>query len=368
MRKGIVGAAILLLVAERVTLLIVALDQQRTSYDVNRYFQIVDGGVPYRDQAVEYPPIAVGLLEFLHVIGPGRQAFGIAVVVCMAAAEALLCLLMWRVFGGRIGVAFLILSSPLYYLLLTRIDIISAALAALYVALALRARSFSAGVAWAGAVGAKLWAFPLGAYMITIRSEPSARRRALLGSVTSVVVVGGSWLALGGFGGIRDVLTSRGAHGWQIESVGGSLLRALGAGPVYGEGGSNRIGQVPPGLGLTMTLVGGVAAISVCWWAGRRGLPGTGWVSAVMCLLATSTLLSPQFVTWAVPGAALAIRESRRWVVAAVAVTIVLTLGESAYYRGVLDGAPLAQALLVMRNAAVVGTVVVGIRSLARRT
>jgi hypothetical protein len=366
-RKGIAGATIVLLVAGRVWLLLFALDNQHSTGDINRYFQIVTGGMPYRDQAVEYPPVTVGVLEMLHLAVPGRQAFGIALVVGMAAIEALVCVLMWRAFGVAAGLAFLILDSPLYYLLLTRIDAISVALAALYVALALRARTLPAALAWAAAVGAKLWPFPLGAYLFTSSRQPAARRRALLGAAVAAAVLAGVWLAVGRFEGMRQVITFRGSRGWQIESIGGSVLHVVGAGPVYGEGGSSRISHVPPGLGLGMALVGAVAAIAVCWWAGRQGRPGTGWVTAVMCLLATSTLLSPQFLLWAVPGGALAVRERRPWLVACLAFTVLLTLGESTFETGVINGEPFPQALLLMRNIALLGTLAVGVLSLSSR-
>lgn len=367
MRRVIVGATACLLIVGRLGLVLFALAQQASTDDINRYFHIVTGGVPYRDQAVEYPPVTVGALELIHLAFPGRLTFGVALVLGMALIEALLCVLMWRAFGGGVGIAFLVLDTPLYFLVLTRIDVIAVALTALYVALVLRARTFSAALAWVAAVGAKLWPFPLGSYLFTNSRAPAARRRALVGAATSALVLVGVWLAVGRFEGVRQVLTFRGSHGWQIESLGGSILHALGAGPVYSEGGAMRIGAVPPGLSVAMGLAGAVAAVAACLWAGRQGRPGTGWVTAVMCLLATSTLLSPQFLIWVAPGAAVATRERRPWFIAGVALTLVLTLGVSTYERDLIAGAPFLEALLLMRNVAILCVLAAGLRSLAQR-
>jgi hypothetical protein len=124
---------------------------------------------------------------------------------------------------------------------------------------------------------------------------------------------------------------------------------------------------VPTGLGVALIGLGGLAAAAVCIEAGRRRLFGTGWVTAVMFLLATSTLLSPQFVTWGVPGAALAVREKRWALVVAFTVVVVLTLLETRAYTSIIRGDALGQALLLTRNAAIVVTLVIGLRSLAQR-
>jgi hypothetical protein len=357
-------ALTLVAVVFRLGLVFIFLDRQTTSYDINRYFNIVNDGIPYRGQAVEFPPLTVGVLELIHVFGHDRYAFGVGVVVCMAVIEALVCVVMWRSFGRKVGLAFLILDTPLYFLLLTRVDIVSVALAAACVALALRSRQVSGALMWVAAVAAKLWPFPLGVYLLTSTRQGSTRQRAIAAALAGGAILGGAWLAIGGVDGVSQVLTFRGSRGWQVESFGGSLVHLFGGGGVYFEQGSNRIGQVPPGLGLAMQTVGFLAAIAVCAWAGRQGRPGVGWVTMVMCLLASTTLLSPQYLIWAVPGAALAVRESRPWLVAWFTVTIGLTVLESRAYGGVLNGAFLGQALLLLRNLTLLGTLAVGIRSL----
>jgi hypothetical protein len=359
--------AVLVGVVLRLGLIATTLDRQSGSYDINRYFNIARDGIPYRDQEVEYPPLTVGVLEFLHLFARDRASFGVAIIVCMVVVEALVCVLMWRAFGNKVGIAFLILDTPLYYLLLTRVDIISVALAAAFIALALRGKQFSSGLAWIGAVAAKIWPFPLGFFLLTKFRPWKELRRALLGAAVGAVIVGAAWLAIDGLDGVRQVITFRGSQGWQIESYGGTLVHLFGTGSVYFEQGSNRIGQVPPGVGLLMQVVGTGAAIAVCIWAGRQNRYGVGWVTAVMCLLVGATLLSPQFLIWAVPGTALAVRESRPWpVVAGFTVTLVLTLGESRIYGQVIDGSALGYTLLIARNLALLATLGLGIWTLRR--
>jgi hypothetical protein len=361
-------AATLIFIGIRVALVFFYIDRQSTPIDgdINRYFDITKDGVPYRDQAVEYPPVTVGVLVLIHLFARDRHAFGIGVVLTMALIEALVCLLMWRSFGNRVGLTFLILDAPLYYLLLTRVDIISVALAALFVGLLLGRRQVGAGVAWVAAVGAKLWPLPLGVYLLTGSRSARERRRALLGAAAGAAVLAGVWLAIGGIDGVRQVVTFRGSQGWHIESIVGNVVRIAGGGAMNLEEGAYRIGHVPSGLGVVMLLVGTAAAIAVCAWAGRQNRPGVGWVTAVMCLLVTATLASPQFVIWAIPGAALAMRESRPWLVGTFAVTLGVTYLESRFYGAVIDGSLVGNGLVLARNIGLVLTLLAGVEALRR--
>ncbi|MBV8196164.1 MAG: hypothetical protein JOY80_11635, partial [Candidatus Dormibacteraeota bacterium] len=83
------------------------------------------------------------------------------------------------------------------------------------------------------------------------------------------------------------------------------------------------------------------------------GRPGTGWLAAVLCLLVTSPLLSPQFFVWAAPAAALALFESRASAVAAVAfaVACAMTTAEYNFFTPLYAGVAAAQALVILRNA-----------------
>src|ERR1700730_7846469 len=349
----------------RLGILAVSVAHQAGYGDIQRDFAIVSGGVPYRDHAVEYPPVTVGLLELVHAVAHSRHAFGVGLVLTLGAIEAGLCVLMWRAFGRVVGLAFLVLDTPLYYLAVTRVDVLSVALAALSLALMLGRKPVGAGVAWAAAVGAKLWPLPLGLLAVAVPGR--SRWRALVGAAVTAAVVAGAWLAVDGIDGVRQVLTLRGAQGWQIESLIGSVIHVVGAGPDFFQQGSERIGRVPTGLGVALIGLGGLAATAVCFKAGRRGLFGTGWVTAVMFLLATSILLSPQFMIWAVPGAALAVREKRLALVSAFTVVVLLTLLETRAYTSIIRGDALGQALLLTRNAAIVVTLVIGVRGLAQR-
>ena len=97
------------------------------------------------------PTVTVGVLELVHAIAHSRHAFGVAVVLTLGAIEAGLCVLMWRAFGRMAGLAFLVLDTPLYYLAVTRVDVVSVALATLSLALVVGRRPVGAGVAWVAA-------------------------------------------------------------------------------------------------------------------------------------------------------------------------------------------------------------------------
>ena len=360
------GAVVLALV--RVALVVVYVARQSTTIDgdINRYFAITHDGVPYRDQAVEYPPITVGVLEVIGLVARTRTSFGIGLVIVMALIEMAVCVLMFRGFGRTVGLTFLYLDTPLYYLLITRVDIISVALAAAFIVLLVRGRSLSSGLAWAAAVAAKLWPLPLGVYLVNTALGIRSRARALVAAAGGLLAIGGAWLAVGGVDGVRQVLTFRSSQGWHIESIGGNLVRIFMGGQAYDEANAYRIGRIPNGLGTALLTVGTLAAIAVCIQAMRQRRLGTGWVTAVLCLLATATLFSPQYVIWAIPGAALAIRESRPWLVVSFAITLALTFVESRFYGKVIDGTAAGNGLVLVRNLALVVTLAIGAIALWR--
>src|ERR1700694_3265551 len=197
----------------RLGILAVSVAHQAGYGDIQRDFAIVAGGAPSRAQPVEYPPVTVGLLELVHAIAHSRHAFGVGLVLALGTIEAGVCVLMWRAFGRVAGLAFLVLDTPLYYLAVTRVDVLSVALAALSLALILGRRAVGAG-----------------------------------GAATGAVVAAG-WLAVDGIDGVRQVLTLRGAQGWQIESLVGSVIHVVGAGPGFFQQGSGRMRRGAPRLG-----------------------------------------------------------------------------------------------------------------------
>ena len=353
------GDAILLTAAVafvliRVALTIDGLIEQSSSGDLGRYYEIVTGGIAYRDQQVEYPPFAVLVLQAIYTVTRSREAFGLVIVATMAAIDAGLCVLMWRCFGRRVGIVFLAVDTLVFEMLLTRIDVIPAALTAAFVALLtrVRPRPVPAALAWIGAVGVKLWPLPLGVFLLD-----ALRGRGRVAGLIAAAAGGGAlvagWFAVGGLAGFRDVLTYRGATGWQMESVVGAAVRLASGATVVSIQGADRLGTATPLVTVSLLVAGTAGSLLAAHAAARRGLLGTGWLAAVLMLLVTSTLLSPQFLVWTVPAVAIAFWESVAAALAAstVAFACVLTLVEYDFYKPLRAGSVALEATVVARNA-----------------
>ncbi len=230
-----------------------------------------------------------------------------------------------------------------------RLDLVAVALAVWGIVLSRREQR-PGGIALGAAVLTRLWPvvlLPLVA--IERRTRPI---RALI--VTVVVGVAG-WLAVGGPGAIREVLTFRGARGWEVESTVGVVVWTL-TGERRFEQGAFRAGVVPgwARLLLLAALIGGLAAL---WWRVRSypgELAGAPALVSVAILLVLSPLLSPGYVIWLLPWGALAAMQDRRWLWLAAA-PLVITGGIMAvWYLDLTEGRPgWSQAALMLRNLAI---------------
>jgi hypothetical protein len=164
----------------------------------------------------------------------------------------------------------------------------------------------------------------------------------------------------------------------QIESAPASGLLALdaiglGAADVVHSHGSD--GLLHPfdaalsGL-FAALLIGGLALCTAGAAAPRAGPPGPrplvlGSLAAVAVFAALGKVLSPQFLIWLAPLAALALAWRMRALAAAAAAAIVLTLVEfPAHYADVVAREPLALWLVAVRNALLLGVIVLALRAL----
>jgi len=164
-----------------------------------------------------------------------------------------------------------------------------------------------------------------------------------------------------------QVATFRGSHGWQIESIVGSLLLALSAHPVVYEGGANRIGTVTnwarvwlvAGFSSMLGVTTSFAAVN------RPRRDGLLALTAVALLLVFSPILSWQYVGWLLPWAAIALAD-REW--AAGALTVVVAILSAML---IFQGIPLtmrsefAEDLLLVRNALLIALAGFGVWRLA---
>ena len=288
-----------------------------TTY-VSRFTEIAAAeGRPYRDFPVEYPPVSLAAIEV--VAGTNANETGAHLVwfifLCDLATVAALA----YGWGQRTAVAYLFLTAPLLGFLYTTIDLISIALAVWAIALVVRGRDRLGGVALAAAILAKVWPLVLLPVMVLER-----KRRALVWSVATLSLGTFAWVWWGGASGPLQVATQRHSPGWEYESLVGSVLWALGRTFVTIND-SSRLGFAP-GWAKAVLLGAAVAGIAAVWYRASRREPrelGFPMVAAVSILMLSAPLLSPPYMIWLAPWAAIAWMERTgyvRWLLAALMV------------------------------------------------
>jgi len=305
-------------------------------------------GRAYRDFPVEYPPVSLGAIEL--VAGTNANETGANLIWLMVLFDLVTAVALGIGWGRRAAVFYLLLTVPLLAFLYTTIDLISVALAVSAVALVVRGRERLGGVALAAAVLAKVWPVALVPMMVVQR-----KRRALAWSVAALTLGTLVWVWWGGPSGLLQVATQRHTPGWEFESLVGSLLWALGRGGLVSISDSTRVVGVAPWWAKALLLGAAVAGIAAVWHrASRREPPELGLpaVAAVSILLLAAPLLSPPYMIWLAPWAAIACTERTgyiRWLLAALMLVGGLTFVAFSAFPDV----PLwsAKALLLLRNA-----------------
>jgi hypothetical protein len=367
-RRAVLVAIVLTLLAFRGIVLVEAVAGNGQSIDISRFFQIAHSqGRPYVDYAVEYPPVLIALVKFVALIAPDRAAFGGLIVLMAMLAELSTIALVWRVWGREAAVFALLVNSALIGLFIVRLDLVATAFATGAVAAGLRGKPRTAALLITTAVGLKLWPLPIAALLATV--IPADQRRRYIASLgIGMSALAAVWLGLGGLSALSQVVTLRGAQGWEIESVVGSLVRLVTREAAVHQEGALRFGHVPALVAPALLLVAGL----VCVWAIRRVRTpdniGSAWVVTTTALIAASTLFSPQFVAWLVPGAAIAWKSGQRSVGMAVAAVCVLTLLEDAFYPEVVGLVPGAILILLLRNFALIFVGALALRQLEKRS
>jgi hypothetical protein len=317
-----------------------------TTY-VSRFTEIAAAeGRPYRDFPVEYPPVSLAAIEV--AAGTNGNETGANLVWLTFLCDLVTVAALGFGWGRRTAVAYLLLSAPLLGFLYTTIDLISVALAVGAVALVVRGRERLGGVALAAAVLAKVWPLVLLPVMILQR-----RFRALAWSVAALTLGTFVWVWWGGPSGPVQVATQRHTQGWEYESAVGSVLWALGRDFVTINN-SSRLG-VAPGWAKALLFGAAVAGIAAVWYRASRREPrelGLPAVAAVSILLLSAPLLSPPYMIWLAPWAAIACTERTgyvRWLMAALMLVGGLMLVASSSVPDV----PLrwVKAILLLRNA-----------------
>jgi hypothetical protein len=327
--------------------------------DTARYREIVrHPGTPYRDFDVEYPP---GALAVFRAAGPRTyDGFRHRLFALQVVCQALIVFLLFRFWSGRTGWSYLLLSAPMLFVVYSGFDLVSVALAVGAATLLKERHPVAGGTGFVAGAFTKLWPVVLLPSLLIAR-----RARAFTTAIVTGVVGLGAWIAWGGPGGVGQVVSYRGAHGWEFESVPGSLLRLLTRAPLRFEAGSWRVGAPPRALSVVFALVL-LGVVSGIWWlaAQRPALPGVAETGAIAAVLVCGTLLSPQFAIWVMPFAAIAAaggaRGIERW---ALAVGL-LTLLDRIVFDPAHPALVRTELVVLGRNVVLVGLLVAAIREL----
>lgn len=338
--------------------------------------EMADGGVPYRDFAFEYPPLAAGLLLFARALPVSYAAAFHVLMLAALCATVLATVATARALGfgpGRqaaAGTVVALIPLLLGDFVATRFDLAVAALLAwtLWAAVTERFR-----LAWgllAGAVALKLAPVILVPLLVLWHRRQAGFRPALGGAGTAAAGVAAVFVPFVALSpsGVWDLFDYHLSRPLQIESLGASYL--LGLHELAGVdlmvetsfGSQNLAGTGPQVVAALTTAVAVAAIVAICVTVvlGLRrkeppadaGLLVAGFAATLAAAVAAGKVLSPQFVVWLVPATLLVAGRYGR---AAVVVTAAVFVTTQAYFPVhywdlvALDTAPIVT--LIVRNA-----------------
>jgi hypothetical protein len=360
---------------------------------------VVDGELPYRDVAFEYPPLAAPAIALPGLFGTGEEAFRWAFALwtlAAAAAVVLLCGALARATGGDARRA--MLAAALMPLLLgamvrTHFDLFPVALLLAGLFLLCRDRP-RAGLAVLG-LGAMTKAFPLVAVPVALvwlvaRGRRGEAWQGALACTAVIAVVAGVAVAASP-GGAADAVRYHLDRPVQIESSPALVLLGLdaaGAGEARSVSSYRSDGLLHPASDAVTSVFAGlfVAFLGLlCVGVGRArrtGGEGSGSrvvdpdkqrfviasLSACVAFALFGKVLSPQFLIWLIPLGALAFAWRLHALAATAAVAAVLTQIEfPAHYFDVVGREPLAIALVAVRNLVLLAVLLLSVRALQLR-
>ena len=339
--------------------------------DAGRYHEIAGSdGTPYRDFDVEYPPAALALIEVTN--GTDRAGTIERLVASQLVLDlAVAALLVWA-WDRRTAVTYLILATPLlaFPFLYMRIDLLSVFLALLGLALVRKGWDKAGGASLAVAAYAKVWPIVVMPVLVIERKV-----KAGAAWVVSMAVCGVAWLVWGGWSGPSEVLTFRGAKGWQVESIIGLFFHVADPTGSHPEAGAWRTAAEMPGWGRPLlTALSGLTVLLAWWLAARRRRAGDDdsvvyGLAPLVCvigMLVFAPILSPQYVLWFLPFAAIVAARGNRLMGGLTLAVAALSAWSFAVIKAELHGQWYAVYPLFLRNGLLVAMLVVGLVQLTR--
>ncbi len=395
MRRAALPALVLLVAGWALTLWVAPWSDERVNdLFVYRTFAepVLAGGLPYRDVAFEYPPIAVPAIALPGIAGTGAEAFRWAFALWTlgaAVAVVFLCGALARATGGDARRAMLAAAlTPLLCgaLLRTHFDLFPVALLLAGLLLLCRGRP-RAGLAVLG-LGAMTKLFPLVAVPVALawlvaRGRRREAWRGALACAAAIAVVAGAAFEASPDGAL-DAVRYHLDRPVQIESSPALVLLGLdaaGAGEAKSVSSHRSDGVVHPAgdavTSLFMTALVALVALLCAGAAGRRGAERAlgGRRELVIASLAAcigfallGKVLSPQYVIWVLPLGALAFAWRLHALAAVVLLAALLTQIEfPAHYFDVVAREPPAIGLVALRNLALAAVIALSVRELQPR-
>jgi Glycosyltransferase family 87 len=373
--------------------------------------KMLDGAVPYRDFAMEYPPGAAVMFALpatravaggstdnvswtpLNVAGRRYYRGFESLVVLLMGAIVVLTALTLRAMARPNRTVLLSLavvaSSPLLIgqVLTERFDVWPAALTSAALAASIRGRYRLGGTLLGLGAAAKIYPAILLPVLVIVAARQRGAREAVfvVGATVGVVAAVLLPFSFASFSGTFRSLRVQFTGGLQIESLASSLIVAAshagnklsalrlpkpsdfttqGAG-----GGLIRIDLVGPGVGVTTTVMNVMLAVALCaLWASlvrskrdaREDLLryAAGTVATALVL---GTVLSPQYVVWLIPlvplvGGRRGTAAILLFIVAAGLTNVWIPDKYFAYQEGLAAG---PAAILLLRNLALLAVALV---------
>jgi hypothetical protein len=336
------------------------------------------GAVPYRDQAVEYPPGALPAFVLPALVSDDHESFARAfaalMILCGIAAIVSTALALRHLPASilRVGVP---AAAPVLLgaLLLTRFDLYPAALAVGAVAAMLAGRDrLGAGVLGA-AIAVKLWPGVLVPLLGAWVWRRRGRREALLCLGIATVVIALAFLpflVVSPEGVARSVWRQL-DRPLQIESLGAAILLAAHhvAGMPLGWESSHGSQNLTGSVAVLAALATSVAQVAVLVWLWVRFATGPAHpvrlaryaAATVVAFVALGKVLSPQFLIWLLPLVPLVLGRRGLVACALIAVACLLTRGwfPDRYWALVKEFDEPASWLVLARNLLLVVLLVV---------
>ncbi len=338
--------------------------------------------VPYRDFDVEYPPGALALfvLPALAVSGDSSYFWAFAGLMAGAGAAGLILTAgalerLGRPPRVRRRVLALLAVSPalLGGVLLTRFDLVPAALVAGATLLVLAERPRMAAVVLGAGAGVKLYPLLLVPALAALAWRRFGRREGILaiGLPIGVVVLAYAPFAVLSPDGVWQSLWRQLSRGLQIESLAAGMLvlahHALGSDIVVetSSGSQNLTGASAAAAAVALSVVGATAVVGL-WIAFARGAATDERLvrydaALLVAFVAFGKVLSPQFLIWLLFPLALVAgrRGAGAGICFAVAVVATAVWFPWLYLDVAGDADPVVAGLVVVRGIALVSLLAV---------